>query len=161
MLTLVLLIVGILLIRLLAKILEYANPLVRAIISTVIAALVGLWAKNVDLNVLIESGDELSSLIDGLVFVPALLGVGTALMAVTLGWESDSGYWNEYYRTEKYSYGRTEGDLGLLGQILWAVIIATPIYFVLWAFSIYPIEIYYIFHGILLVKVLIRVLKKD
>ena len=153
--SIVILIVGILLVRLLAKILESAHPLVRAAISTVLAVIIGIIMSNFDLNEY-EVGDGVFDGIDFFLILPATLAIGTSLMAVTLGWESDGGYWNEYFRSGNTSYGRQEGDLGLMGMIIWAVIISGPIYLFLFAFNLSPVYIYFIFHAILFLKILFR-----
>lgn len=145
---------GLLFVRLLAKILEYRNPRVRCLISTLFAVLIGIWASNVSYEEF--ESDRLIRLLDVILFVPALLGVGTSLMAVTLGWKSDGGTWNEYFSIGNTSYGRTEGDLGLMGMILWVLLIATPVFAFLYFFSLYPILIYFIFHGILFLKVMLK-----
>ena len=153
--SIVILIVGILLVRLLAKILESAHPLLRAVISTVLAVIIGIIMSNFDLYDY-ETGDGAFDGIDFFLIVPATLAIGTSLMAVTLGWESDGGYWNEYFRSGNKSYGRQEGDLGLMGMIIWSVIISAPIYLFLFAFNLYPVYIYFIFHAIIFLKILFR-----
>lgn len=147
---------GLLFVRLLARILTYSNPRIRCLISTLFAVLLGIWASSVKVEEF--ESDKLMRLLDVLILIPSLLGVGTSLMAVTLGWDSDGGTWNEYFSIGNTSYGRTEGNLGLMGMIIWAILIATPIFAFLYFLNLYPVVIYFIFHGILFLRVM---LKKD
>ena len=135
---------GLFAVRLCAKIMEEWGSKIRALISTILACLIGLWVVKIDVN-------EFESAFNAILVVPILLGVGTSLMAVTLGWATDNGVWVESFRTSNYSYGHTSGSMSLTAMIFLATVAGSFIFFFIWAFTWYVAYIiYFVFHGILL-----------
>ena len=148
--SLLVLIGGIIVVRLCVKFMEELDPKLRALISTVIACLIGLWALNVDLN-------EFEDPLDAILFVPSLLAVGTSFMAVTLGWETDNGVWSESFRVGNTSYGYKTGSLSVLGMIFLAVVFSGLAHLFMYAFmGPTCFVVYYILHAILLLKMLFK-----
>ena len=131
--SLLLLVLGMIVVRVLAKILENANRIVRALVGTAIGVGVGFWAMSVEWGSNADSA--IINLIDSLTFVPILLGLGTSCTLVTLGTQDDEGYWNEYFSIGDTSFGDIEGNLSLFGHIFWVVLISGVIYLVCFCFS--------------------------
>ena len=128
-----LLILGMIVVRVLARILENANRIVRALVGTAIGVGVGFWAMSVEWGS--TADDQIIQIIDSFTFVPILLGLGTACTLVTLGTQDDEGYWNEYFSIGDTSFGDIEGNFSLFGHIFWVVLISGVIYLVCFCFS--------------------------
>lgn len=150
--SILLLILGVVIVRILALLIGRLPRFWRATFSTAIAVIIGICVANIDFENM-EYGDGLfNGAIDAFLRIPAYLAIGTSFMAITLGWESDGGYWNESFRIGNTSYGRQEGNLGLMGIIIWSVLISAPIYLFLFIFNFVPTIIYFIFTGIVYLK---------
>lgn len=133
----VVLILGVAVVRLMAAILYERSRFLRAIISTAVGVGLGLWALHIvtgDMEFLITDKVGLMSFLNGLFFVPALLGVGASSMLVTLGCSGDGTFWSEYYRVGNVSYGTWDVGLGLVGNIIYAVLFATAVFTVMYMF---------------------------
>lgn len=154
----VVLIVGVLAVRLMAAILYERSRILRAIISTAVGVGMGLWALSIvtgDMEFLITDHVGLMSFLNGLFFVPAMLAVGASSMMVTLGCSGDGTFWSEYYRVGNVSYGTWDVGLGLIGNIIYAVLFATAIFTVMYMFIWKFLFIaYFVLQVIVLLKVL-------
>ena len=141
---------GLIVVRLCAKISEEWDDKVRVLISTVLACLIGLWALSIDVN-------SFDDPFDAVLFVPALLAVGTSFMAVTLGWSTDNGVWSESFRVGNTSFGHKTGSMTLTAMIFIAIVAAGVIFFAIWAFSgNIAIIIYFIVQAIILLMGLFK-----
>lgn len=150
MIILLILVVGFILVRLCAKITEEWDEKLTALISTGLAILLGIWALCTDVNTFEDA-------LEAVLFVPALLGVGSSLIAVTLGWQTDNGIWSESFRVGNTSFGHKTGTLTLTGMIFIVLVAASIIYLVIWAFSgQIAIYIYFGMHAIILLKALFK-----
>ena len=144
------LIAGLIGVRIFSRITEEWNEKVCAFVSTVIACLIGLWALSLDVN-------SFESAINAILVIPAMLGVGTSMMAVTLGWTSDGGVWSESFSIGSTSYGRTTGRMSLTSMIFLVLIASSAIFLFLMIFSGYFVFIiFYVVQAFLLLKVLFR-----
>ena len=133
----VVLILGVAIVRLMAAILYERSRFLRALVSTAVGVGVGLWALSIimgDMEFLMSDDVGLMGFLNGLFFVPALLAVGASSMMVTLGCTGDGTFWNEYYRVGNTSYGSWDVGLGLVGNIIYAVLFATAVFTVMYMF---------------------------
>ena len=143
---------GLIVVRICARIMEEWGQKIRAFVSTVLASLLGVWALSLDVN-------SFENTFNAILVVPALLGGGASFIAITIGWTSDGGIWSESFSSGGTSYGRTTGRMSLTAMIFLTIVAATVIFFVVFAFGGYAsIIIYFVFQAILL---LIGLFKKD
>ena len=141
---------GLIAVRLFAKITEEWGKIIRVFISTIVACLIGLWALSLDVN-------SFENALNAVLIVPALLGVGASLIAVTLGWTTDHGVWSESFSIGNTSFGHSTGTMTLTAMIFIAITAASIIFFILWAFAGHiAIIIYFVLQGILLLIGLFR-----
>lgn len=150
MIILLILVVGFIVVRLCAKITEEWDEKVAALVSTALASLLGIWALCTDVN-------SLEDALKAILFVPALLGVGSTFIAVTLGWQTDNGTWIEAFRVGNTSFGHRTGTLTLTGMIFIVLVAASVIYSLIWFFTgQIAIYIYFGMHAIVLLKALFK-----
>lgn len=141
---------GLIAVRIIAKIMEEWAKNIRVFVSEVVAVLIGLWALSLDVN-------SFENALNAILVLPAMLGVGASLIAVTLGWVSDGGIWSESFSIGSTSYGKTVGRMSITSKIFLSMIASIFIFFFIFAFSGYvAFIIYFIFHGILLLVGLFR-----
>lgn len=155
----VVLIGGVLIVRLMAAILYDRSRVVRALVSTAVGVGIGLWALHIitgDMEFLISDNVGLMSFLNGLFFVPALMAVGASSMMVTLGCSGDGTFWSEYYRVGNVSYGTWDVGLGLIGNIIYAVLFATAVFTVMYMFVWkFLFVIYFVAQVLVLLKTLL------
>ena len=154
------LLIGPLLVRLLASIMEYRSRPVRAILPTVCAVLVGLLASSLSAEMFISDNiGSLMSLIDTIFCIPAIWGVGASITMVTLGYSGEGSFWSEYFRVGNVSYGTWDVGLGLWGDILYGTVFAggTILICSLFMYNAIP----YIYFGVQALVCLKALLTKD
>ncbi len=146
----VILIGGILFVRLMAFLLSpdrCVNKWLRIFIATALGVGIGLLPLvMVDKLILFTEGrGEIMTILNGLGIIPAIMGVGSGVTLVSVAAAGEGSTWIEYFRDEKYSYGRETGPLPLIAMIAFAVIFSGFIYLLIYGFSL-PVAmgLYYI-----------------
>ena len=146
----VILIVGILVVRFLAFILSpdrISSKFLRIFIATAIGVGVGLIPFSLvdKLGEITKNNDEIMTIINGLGTIPLIWGLGSSVVLVSIASESEGSSWIEYFRDDKYSYGRETGPLPLIAKIGFAVVFSGFIYLLIYGFSMtVAVVIYYI-----------------
>lgn len=146
---------GIVLVRLLAALMVNVGRIPRAIIATAIAVGIGFWGINIDWNNLSGSG-ELMALLNALLTVPVLMGLGTSVMLVTLGSQDDDGWWNEWFQIEDISFGNWEAGWTLIGKMALTVVVSGGLYLFLFAVAAGAVPyVYFGIQGLILLRTLL------
>ncbi len=161
----IILILGTIIVRVMASIFANISPIIRIILSTVIGVGIGFWAINTPWAS--DDEDGILFIIDTLLKVPMMFGVGIAMILVTIGAESDGNTWIESFSVGDTSYGHYSGGLPLIIKIFLAIGCSALVFLGLFAIlgsilnSIQWIYwLYFILQGVFCIKEIIVALKK-
>lgn len=141
---------GIILVRFLAFLLGPDRDVpkwLRILISTALGVGIGLLPLVLVDNLMLftEGQDEIMTILNGLGIIPAVMGVGTSIVLVSVAAEGDHGTWVEYFRDDKYSYGKDTCGIPLWVMIGFVILFSGFIYLLIYGFSL-PVAmgLYYI-----------------
>jgi hypothetical protein len=149
---------GILLVRFLAFLLspDRGIPKVfRILISLSIGVGLGLLPLALVDNLLIftEGKGAIMTILNGLGIIPAIMGVGTSLVLVSVAAEGEGSSFIELFSDDRYRYGYETGPLPLIAMIGFAVFLSGLVYLLIYGFSLtFAMVLYFIVQFIGFIK---------